>query len=366
MNLEKFEEQLLAAESVTDIGKCVMDDLRSCLNVTSGQFNPICPNIILEEANIAFSDLSDLKYHFEIFNSIVPILEKETVSLLDVLKSQTRSCNLERLMPQSELEKTISYNEYMRPFHAERELLAAMGTEKNMLGFISVSRSIKENSFSEDEFSYLVKVRNRAENKLESVILYQPDISDIQLILDALEAALPISTFLFDDKGNLVWLSQEGLLRLQTRLCTSLFGSNFVSDPQGMLAWLRSVAKSAVCNPKKTLDGSLCLNYSFLDHRERLCTRVVNKPDQPNLVLISIVTDARPANQKVEPQRLRRLGLSPKEAEVAALASEGYSVLNIAYRLNIKESTVQTHLKRIYAKLGICNRAELVQRIVFS
>jgi DNA-binding CsgD family transcriptional regulator len=58
------------------------------------------------------------------------------------------------------------------------------------------------------------------------------------------------------------------------------------------------------------------------------------------------------------------LGLSAREAAIAALASEGYSVLAIAHRLGIGESTVSTHMKRVYKKLGVRTRAELASRIV--
>ena len=47
------------------------------------------------------------------------------------------------------------------------------------------------------------------------------------------------------------------------------------------------------------------------------------------------------------------------ESRVARLASEGYTVLNIATQLGISESTVRTHLHRVYVKLGVHGRAEL-------
>lgn len=49
--------------------------------------------------------------------------------------------------------------------------------------------------------------------------------------------------------------------------------------------------------------------------------------------------------------------LSRRETVIMELVSQGLSNADIANSLGIGENTVKTHLKRIYAKLGACNRA---------
>lgn len=46
-------------------------------------------------------------------------------------------------------------------------------------------------------------------------------------------------------------------------------------------------------------------------------------------------------------------GLTDKQLQVLSLMAEGYSRKGIAKELNIKLSTVQTHLMRIYQALGL-------------
>ena len=61
-------------------------------------------------------------------------------------------------------------------------------------------------------------------------------------------------------------------------------------------------------------------------------------------------------------QRLAEVyGLSTREAEVMELAARGNSAPAIADRLFISENTVRTHVKRIYAKLGIHKKQELLE-----
>ncbi len=55
--------------------------------------------------------------------------------------------------------------------------------------------------------------------------------------------------------------------------------------------------------------------------------------------------------------------LSPRETEVARLVCEGKQNKEIAWLASMSECTVENHLRRIYQKLGIHNRAALVARM---
>jgi len=59
------------------------------------------------------------------------------------------------------------------------------------------------------------------------------------------------------------------------------------------------------------------------------------------------------------PQLSRDLPLTPRENEIAALMAQGLTNRQIAARLVIAERTVDTHVGRILAKLGCCNRSQV-------
>jgi DNA-binding CsgD family transcriptional regulator len=67
---------------------------------------------------------------------------------------------------------------------------------------------------------------------------------------------------------------------------------------------------------------------------------------------------------KVAGGRLRRRAeprtLSAQEERVAALVATGTTNAGVARELNLSVSTIETHLERIYAKLGIHNRYQLI------
>ena len=79
------------------------------------------------------------------------------------------------------------------------------------------------------------------------------------------------------------------------------------------------------------------------------------------LVLV-VDPEARP---RVDPDLAAAvLGLTPTESRVAVELATGQTVAGIAHELGCAESTVCTHLKRVYRKQGISKQTELVRRVL--
>jgi DNA-binding CsgD family transcriptional regulator len=66
------------------------------------------------------------------------------------------------------------------------------------------------------------------------------------------------------------------------------------------------------------------------------------------------------------PQRLRQCQviLSPREQEIVRMVARGYPNKVIAGVLNISCWTVCTHLRRVFAKVGVTSRAAMVARLL--
>ncbi|WP_214319857.1 helix-turn-helix transcriptional regulator [Nonomuraea sediminis] len=63
------------------------------------------------------------------------------------------------------------------------------------------------------------------------------------------------------------------------------------------------------------------------------------------------------------PRRATGEALTERERDIAVLLRQGLSNRQIAARLRVSTRTVETHLGRIYRKLGVANRAGLVSRL---
>lgn len=59
-----------------------------------------------------------------------------------------------------------------------------------------------------------------------------------------------------------------------------------------------------------------------------------------------------------------RVTLSPRERQVALMVAHGRTNQAIATSLDISVWTVSTHLRRIFAKLAVSSRAEMVARLL--
>lgn len=69
---------------------------------------------------------------------------------------------------------------------------------------------------------------------------------------------------------------------------------------------------------------------------------------------------------RVEPQdkALPIESLSKREREIARLLVAGYSGVNVAAISGLSENTVRTYVRRLYLKLGVANRADLVRKLM--
>ena len=70
-----------------------------------------------------------------------------------------------------------------------------------------------------------------------------------------------------------------------------------------------------------------------------------------------------PVAESAETQR-EKVVLSPREEEIARMVAAGYPNKTIAAVLDISSWTVGTHLRRVFAKLGVGSRAAMVASLI--
>lgn len=80
-----------------------------------------------------------------------------------------------------------------------------------------------------------------------------------------------------------------------------------------------------------------------------------------------VFAQARVCVVRIEPlgeQNTAMDTLSRREREIARLLVAGYSGVNVAAIAGLSENTVRTYVRRLYLKIGVSNRADLVRKLM--
>ncbi|MCY3703417.1 MAG: LuxR C-terminal-related transcriptional regulator [Rhodospirillales bacterium] len=97
-------------------------------------------------------------------------------------------------------------------------------------------------------------------------------------------------------------------------------------------------------------------------HVKPATVREVDYRSQSVAALVLVIDPVSPA--RIEPALVAAvLGLTPAEAVIAVLLAEGRTLRQIAVATGRKYSTIQTHLRHIFAKLGCSRQLEVVQAV---
>lgn len=92
--------------------------------------------------------------------------------------------------------------------------------------------------------------------------------------------------------------------------------------------------------------------------RERICDAVAAVARGE--VVLSAEVQAGLASEIQIRERDGRPALTPREHEILVLTADGQSAPAIGGQLHLSQSTVKTHLKSLYEKLGVSDRAAAV------
>jgi DNA-binding CsgD family transcriptional regulator len=157
-----------------------------------------------------------------------------------------------------------------------------------------------------------------------------------------------------DRAGRAQALSPRAGLLLETYLSDGIGADGMLpAELAGHVAAVRDRTRGALTSPPASelvvaRDGS----------RLRACLVEGVERGEPDVLLLD--TEADP----LAPGRLKRLGLTAREADVVGLVAAGRTNGEIAADLGISARTVQRHLENVFEKLGVRTRAGVIGRLL--
>ena len=113
-----------------------------------------------------------------------------------------------------------------------------------------------------------------------------------------------------------------------------------------------------------SIGGAIRRLVALLEQPKYSGAKAASSGDETEQVLIDIEVDgARYLLIRMPQPVCSRAQLSPREQEIVRMVAQGHPNKVIADVLNISAWTVCTHLRRIFAKLGVGSRAAMVAQM---
>lgn len=106
------------------------------------------------------------------------------------------------------------------------------------------------------------------------------------------------------------------------------------------------------------------LGIEYEDTGEDIAVQITDQTERGVTVILTV----NGTNYTIQIDRaddeMTNLRLSPRERQIAQLIAEGMPNKAIAAALKIKPDTVGTYMKRMYLKLNVNTRAEMVAKVI--
>ena len=196
------------------------------------------------------------------------------------------------------------------------------------------------------------------------------------LIVQAI-AGLSVGMVLMSPSSKVMWLNRaaEQVLGTSASRCVGRQISRFLKDPQLATFWHESARRNG------TTLGEVSVRWPRSLELKVNSTRCLDRSGAEigRALLFCDVTDERAAQVQLSRAVATRLlklagesgappeplaSLTPQELRILRLVGRGWGNAEIAAETGISSSTVRSHLKSVYRKLGLASRAGAVSYAV--
>jgi DNA-binding CsgD family transcriptional regulator len=342
-------EAIEAASDLVELGSQLAQIGNRMLGASGVCFFPFPGNVSSTADATFFHEQHSTEHMRAQTLAFIPVQEHEfaqgKMSALDrFFQSKSRVVDLNALLGPEGLERKPSFNEYWRPCHIERQLFAPLGLRSAPLGYLVVSRSVREATFRDADRQRLEWLSQHA---LRALHRLSPGARSPSDVLDALRG-IPLPCAVFSSRGTLLWLSSEACSQLEVRWLGTSFAD--VVEHNGALAeWQAAARDSQSGSAPSTQHDGLTV--------QQLSTR------SGPLVLVIGARGAHGPRPALA--RLRQLWqLTARESEVLGELAAGCSNKEIAARLDCSARTVDVHVSSLLRKAQCASRAELIARVL--
>lgn len=172
---------------------------------------------------------------------------------------------------------------------------------------------------------------------------------------EAMETRALVLEGAFDrSSGAVVVCSPNGEPVFVTKHAEELLGPSFSASTQGVAGRVRNAIQTFANS------GDYAHTTQVADHLEdRRLILKMHRLRRRDALVCFVYADSHTARKALPAVEV----LSRREQEIAAMVARGLSTKEMAAEAFISENTIKQHLKRIFAKVSVTSRAELIQLV---
>ncbi len=272
----------------------------------------------------------------------------------------------EMTLPLREWRKSEIYNDFLIPNDSPHHLTTWSHKAPTKFVALTIQGTARHGQFEENDAA---RIRPFAPH-LQRAIDIRDRLEAANIRAGALAPSMNRLTFgliVLDELGRVIEANSvaEELLRNEPGACVGADRTLQLSEPADaeLRRWI-SNGITAASRPDRLMQ------IARRDGRRSLSLMITPVPQAP---VRWTAADPRWIVFLFDPERqvipvamvlAKELGVSAREAEVAAHLSTGKNLKQVSQCLCVSEHTVRTHLKAIFAKTGLRTQAELVRRVV--
>lgn len=266
-----------------------------------------------------------------------------------------------RLIEDRERVKSPFYNDFMAPQGLERGLYASVGRGRDTLLIASAQRSARAGDYGGDEINLMKRILPHLHRSFRTWQRLGEVELERQAALDTLEH-VAVGVALVDPSGKLHFANRVAEEQISNGALTISNGR--VTSRSRTAAQALQEAVRAAARDTRAVADRVTLPVPDAPASSVLVTPVrggdLAGRRSGNLAMLLI--GGQDAKSVEEAAVSRAYGLTPAEARLLAALVGGERIPDYAQRHGISVTTVKTHLKALFDKVGERRQADLIRR----
>jgi DNA-binding CsgD family transcriptional regulator len=259
------------------------------------------------------------------------------------------------VIPKADFHRTELYADWFRP-QGFNGVMAAPALFRNKASVVLVT--FGDGRRDDFEHADLKKINGLAHHFGRALSMRvdreqaEQKFAGARIVLDE----IPDAILFVDDRGWLKHVNKAGLLMLEgSSVIRRLRNGRLEIRDQQAHQWLAAMLSGERGGEQRLSSRGL----GRFVIRVYPCTRGAGD-SATGVRVIRIIDLHRKGEPPTAAQVRERFRLSPRQCEVIAELARGGTEATVAHALGVKESTVHEHIRRVYGKLEVESRAELI------